>query len=334
MRTASEQTLLRSIRKLGLDRLGAYLSTVALIHPRYRVHVVENAKVISEDALSLRAFDRVGATGRPTCTVMLAGQARISAYGRHVKLRRGDALVVAHKSAICMRQEGELYRSVVLEWDADTLGPQPSAQLSEHRVSDATLARLEALADEASHERAPHEIVRELVDGLRHEGLGLGQPEDALLKHVIAPRFVELSQALDEVLSQGGVRPTTVDLEDRMGLSTRQLNRLVESYHTTYGFNSEGWRDTVKRRRIMLGAALMTTPGATVIEVSQAIGFSSAEAFARALSEAGLPPPSEIRGEVLRLGEMADANTDKLHPSTFRFVGCQLAKVITVLCAP
>jgi AraC-like DNA-binding protein len=293
---------------LGVDELGAHLSTVALIHPRYRVHFVDNARVISEDALSLRAFDRVGATGRPTCTVLLEGRARISAYGKHVKLTRGSAVLVAHKSAICMRQEGERYRSVAIEWDADTLAAQPEVPVSEHAIDDEALGEIDELVAASGTDDAPERVVQTLIERLRASGLPFTKPDHDKLVHDVVPRFAELSQALDEVLSQGGVRPTTVDLEDRMRLSTRQLNRLVESYHTTYGFNSEGWRDTVKRRRIMLGAALMTAAGATVIDVAQAIGFSSAEAFARALSEAGLPPPSEIRGEVLRLGALTETS--------------------------
>lgn len=307
MSWSTDPTLIRSVRRLAVDPLGAYLSTVAFIHPRHRVHFVDNARVISEDALSLRAFDRVGATGRPTCTVLLEGQARISAYGKHVRLRRGSVVVIAHKSAICMRQEGERYRSVVIEWDADTLARQPEAQVSEHTLDDTTLAVVDQQAIAASADEDPAKLLHALIGELHKAGVPFDPPDRDKLVHDVAPRFTELSQALDEVLSQGGVRPTTVDLEERMRLSTRQLNRLVESYHTTYGFNSEGWRDTVKRRRIMLGAALMTAPGATVIDVAQAIGFSSAEAFARALSEAGLPPPSEIRAEVLRLGAIADA---------------------------
>ncbi|MGZ3477709.1 MAG: hypothetical protein ACXWUG_30850, partial [Polyangiales bacterium] len=48
------------------------------------------------------------------------------------------------------------------------------------------------------------------------------------------------------------------------------------------------------RRRLMMGATLMTAPGATVEEVARAVGYASPTAFARALTQAGLPPPGEV----------------------------------------
>lgn len=310
------------MRRLSVGRLGAHLSTCAILHPQFRVHVVDNARVVSEDALSLRAFDRVGRTGRPTCTVLLAGSARISAFGEHRWLGAGAGLVVAHKQAICMRQEGPRYRAVVLEWEPGSIGDAPAPLLTGFTL-DAAAARAVSVAADALH-ADPGSAARDVPDvrdvrdvrdvsnvpatiaSLLATLRGAGVPVRACapdeLVHDVPPRMAEVAQALDEVLSLGSVRPTTVDLEERLGLSARQLNRLVEAFHVAYGFNSQGWRDTVNRRRILLGAALMTAEGATVVEVATAIGFSSAEAFARALGDAGLPPPSSIASEVERLG--------------------------------
>lgn len=298
------------MRRLSVGRLGAHLSTCAILHPQFRVHVVDNARVVSEDALSLRAFDRVGRTGRPTCTVLLAGSARISAFGEHRWLGAGAGLVVAHKQAICMRQEGERYRAVVLEWEPGSIGDAPASLLTGFTL-EAAAARAVAVAADALHPdpgAAARDVpdvpatIASLLATLRGAGVPVRACAPDELVHEVPPRMAEVAQALDEVLSLGSVRPTTVDLEERLGLSARQLNRLVEAFHVAYGFNSQGWRDTVNRRRILLGAALMTAAGATVVEVATAIGFSSAEAFARALGDAGLPPPSSIASEVEQLG--------------------------------
>lgn len=312
MDTRREPDLLCSQRRVGVERIGAYLSTIALLHPHYRVHFVENAHVISEDALSLRAFHRVGATGRPTCTILLEGAARISAFGSHYFLEPGSVLLVSKKQSICMRQEGPRYRAIALEWTLGQFGPTPSKDTEEFRLQTHDLNKLEELWGSPFSGEYLLRKIEQMLKILNESGLPFENTAPSELSHQVAPRMRELNQALDEVLSQNGSRPTTVDLEERMGLSSRQLNRLVEQYNRTYGFNSEGWRDTVKRRRIMLGACLMTAPGVKVIEVAKTVGFSTAEAFAQALAEAGLPAPSKILGEVKQLGVLAS----KAHQSS------------------
>src|SRR5438309_664664 len=109
--------MLLSQRSVHAPRLGAFLSTSAALHPHHRIHAVHNARVVSEDALMLKAFARVGKLARPVCTVLLQGRARITAAGTSVWLGPGDALLMDSKSALVMRQEGDSYASLVLEWD-------------------------------------------------------------------------------------------------------------------------------------------------------------------------------------------------------------------------
>jgi len=294
--------LLRSRRRAELPGAEVFLSTTALLHPRFRVHLVHNAGVTSEDALSLRAFERKGATGRPTWTLLLEGAARISAFGEHRWLGPGSMLGVARKGAICMRQQGSAYRSVVLEWDPGSLCGELPASLVAARVGGEALGELRAAALALDEGADPGPGLSALLGLLQRAGAPFEPGSLGALPHSPPEGVVRLSQALDEVLSSAGMRPTSVDLEERMGLSARQLNRLIDRYNRLYGFNAEGWRDTVNRRRVMLGAALMTSPGASVGRVSSAMGFSSPEVFARALADAGLPPPSEIAAEIARLG--------------------------------
>ena len=54
----------------------------------------------------------------------------------------------------------------------------------------------------------------------------------------------------------------------------------------------------------MMGATLMTVPEAAVAEVARHVGFRSSPAFARALADAGFPPPSEIRQVIRELGDL------------------------------
>ena len=44
----------------------------------------------------------------------------------------------------------------------------------------------------------------------------------------------------------------------------------------------------------MVGAAWMTSPGATTERVARIIGYANAPAFCRAMANAGLPAPGDV----------------------------------------
>jgi chromate transport protein ChrA len=79
------------------------------------------------------------------------------------------------------------------------------------------------------------------------------------------------------------------------------VNRRVAEFNRRYGFNASGWRDTRSRRQLLMGATLMTAPGAVAERVAAAVGYGSARAFHRALDAAGLPAPSAIAATVQSL---------------------------------
>src|SRR5215472_16126161 len=127
--------MLLSHRETREPRLGAALDTHAVVHTRYRMHVVERRRVVSEDALFLRAFDRMGHLERPTLTVLLDGRARIRACGRERWLSPGDVSLVGAKAGIEMRQDGEeSYLSLAIEWDPGHLSSSQPGGFSTTRL--------------------------------------------------------------------------------------------------------------------------------------------------------------------------------------------------------
>lgn len=289
-----------SHRRTALEARGAYLEIHAVVHTAYRVHVVRNDGVISEDRLHLRAFDRKGALGRPVVTVVLDGEARLEAFDRLEWLGVARASAIQAKGAVVMRQSrrGERYEALVVEWDPGSLSPgrpQGFEVLSlDPQQLRAIRGAADALADAGgSVERASAAVVTAL-DALRAAGLPFSSYHPASLSEEISPQTARLAAALDDLLSDLRRRPMAVDLHQVLGLSLRQVNRLVLEFNRRFGFNAVGWRDTRGRRRLMMGATLMTAPGVTVDEVARAVGYASATAFARAMGRAGLPPPGEI----------------------------------------
>jgi transcriptional regulator GlxA family with amidase domain len=125
--------------------------------------------------------------------------------------------------------------------------------------------------------------------GAPFERVGAGALVDDVPHHMTA-----LSRALDATLSRLAEGPTMVDLDHALGVTPRHLQRLVTSFHERYGFNATTWRDALNRRRLLLGASMMTAVGATTERVAIAMGYGSATAFCRALSQARLPSPSSV----------------------------------------
>lgn len=293
-----------SRRITAIPALEASLATHALVHSAFRLHVVRNHGVVSEDRLSLRAFERKGHLGRPVLTVVLAGRARIDVGGEARWLTPGELSLVPFKDSVVMRQEGARFESLALEWEPGTLGDRPRAWETA-RLPVAIIEQLRRLVDAVADPEADQAIsaarFSAIVSLLRATGAPFAPtPAGALLEDV-PEHMGSLSRALDLTLSRLADSPMMVDLDRALGVTPRHLQRLVTAFHQRYGYNATGWRDALNRRRLLLGAAMMTAPRATTERVALAMGYGSATAFCRALAQARLPSPSAISGTVAGL---------------------------------
>ncbi len=297
--------MLLSHRRVHVRKLDAAHATHAVVHSRYRVHVVDNASIVAEDRLFAPTFPRRDRVGRPVVTVLLEGRARVSDGRGDTWLEPGSMVLIESKGGIRMRQEGTpAYRAVSLEWERGWLGGGLGGVQAGKLHRDGfervrSIGALIARAVEPSFAVAA--AVAELIALLRADGIPLERCEPRELVEPVAPRDAALSQALDAELSSLGHRPMLVDLREQLAVGPRQLNRLVSSFNRRYGFNASSWLDTRTRRRLMIGANLMTAPGATTESVASAVGYGSAAAFCHALSAQGLPSPGVLARRVTEL---------------------------------
>jgi len=232
--------------------------------------------------------------------VVLDGHARLTAYDQRRWLSRGGVSLIESKSAIVMRQgkSGEPFASVAIEWDVGSLGPvRPKGftvnELSERALESFAQEARTLTASDVGADAAAQAIAR-MLGILRGFGAPFDEPRPETLIEEVPEQTLRLAHALDVLLSDLRRRPMVVDLDQVLGLSTRQINRIVTAFNARYGFNSVGWLDTRSRRRLMMGAALMTASGADTETIAAAVGYGSPAAFCRALSEAGLPSPGAI----------------------------------------
>jgi hypothetical protein len=288
--------MLLSTRSAGVPELDASVATTALVHSGYRVHVIRNRGVVCDDELFLPFIARVGRVSRSVLTVIVEGRARVRLpAGFERWLDAGDVVLLPEKAIVAMRQEGSpSFRSVALEWDPGTFGTTVASAPDATRLDASAMARVAAAADalESCRDvRRASVLLADLVALLGSRGAPFGRVASHDLVEPASPVAVELSRALDQVLSSLDGGPALVDLDAALGLSPRQLNRVVADFNLRYGFNSLGWRDTRNRRRLLVGATMMTAVGARTELVSRAMGYASPTSLCHAFALAGLPSP-------------------------------------------
>jgi hypothetical protein len=295
--------MLVSRRCVDVPEIGARISTFAVAHGAYRVHVVRNRNVTCDDGIYLAAMARLGHVSRPVLTVILRGTARVRVASYERWLGPGDMLAVPEKGRVAMRQQGERFESVAIEWTPGTIAGNACA--IEHGRLDARALASVIAATERLHQTDDTAnaaaCLGDLLSTLRACGAPFDHVEAGELVTPVPERVVRLSRALDDALSRLDGGPMLVDLEATLKLSQRQIHRIVTRFNRDYGFNSGGWRDTVSRRRLLVGSSLMTAPGARTDTIARALGYASPTGFCHALALADLPSPGVISDVVARL---------------------------------
>ena len=99
------------------------------------------------------------------------------------------------------------------------------------------------------------------------------------------------------------------------GLSLRQLSRNLTAFVKRYGLYGDGYRDASRVLRLRGATLWLSAEGITTTDVAQLVGYSSLDAMNRALRDAKLPPPGEIRIALAAdpLSSMTAQATPRLH---------------------
>lgn len=298
--------MLRSVRSNVFDALDVAVENHAALHPSFRVHAVHARNVVMDDALILRAFERLGQLDRSVATFVLEGEAVVRTGGASLRVSAGHGFTIARKHAFSLRCEAvPVYRTLVFEWGDALASAAPDAPLGSFPLGTIERAQAEqlwtALRGSWRPARMRVRIARHAACLHRH-GTGLRPVEPEWLAERVPPRLAQVSAAVDAQLSDLEARPMSIDLESRLGLSSRQLSRLVRALHERYGFNADGWIDVRNRRRLMLATAMLSDPERQVAEVARAVGYTSSQVMARAFASAGLPAPRDVAAAVAALG--------------------------------
>ena len=69
------------------------------------------------------------------------------------------------------------------------------------------------------------------------------------------------------------LNPTLQEVGSASGLSTRQLDRYVKSFVTTFGLVGDRWRASTLHLRLKLAVLLLSADEASVADVASAVGY-------------------------------------------------------------
>ena len=97
--------------------------------------------------------------------------------------------------------------------------------------------------------------------------------------------------------------PTALSMGDCVGRSGRQVQRNFDDFGRRYPLNAQSWRDARNRWRVENATLLLSRPELTVLQVAREVGYASPNALARALGQAGFPPPALLRKWLREMSE-------------------------------
>jgi AraC-like DNA-binding protein len=93
--------------------------------------------------------------------------------------------------------------------------------------------------------------------------------------------------------------PSMQDLMDHSGLSLSHFSRQLKAVLDEFRVDWEGWRGLTNDARIRWVLVLLSNPGLSIADVARAAGYSSTDALDATLRRMNLPPPTEVRRQIV-----------------------------------
>jgi hypothetical protein len=274
-------------------------------HPSFLVKVVESRGVCSDDCLWERARLWSVVPGWPCIGIPLTGHGLLRGGRDVVEMSRGYLGVVGKGADFRARTEPAPAFGLFVQWDPAVFGGGDHAPLARARIGERDLGRVASVLRAVTRDDVPHDaLVASVADLLRMlSAQGVFSSATNVDLAPPPPRLARIGRAIDGALSRSGSRPMIVDLTRALDCSERQVRYLVSEYAGAYALQgATEWRTLVATWTTYLAGLLMTARGATTEGVSSVLGYGSPNAFCHALTNAGLPPPGELRRIVAGLG--------------------------------
>jgi AraC-like DNA-binding protein len=292
-------------RTIAMPGLGADYAIFDVAHSQYRVRVVAARNLILDESLLYPQTAWTGCGDRPRLDLILGGDARVRDGRSERWLGAGDFSVARDHNSLFLREQGADFLATYIEWNRGSLGTRAPDALTDGTLPAAELAHAQTLARGllacGNDVTVASRLVADLLARLAAQGLPFDPCEPGDLVEDVEPVVQGLASALGRKLSALDVKPMLVDFEQELGLSRRQLLRIIGALTQRYGLNGTDWMSLRSRWRVNASLLLMTAPGARTEEVARAVGFATPGAFCNALHERGLPSPGHVPAAIAAL---------------------------------
>jgi AraC-like DNA-binding protein len=197
----------------------------------------------------------------------------------------------------CYRAPGEPFRLIELHLDPRETSLRPAARPAPLPLDRATwdaARRLYAARDEDGN--IAHALT-DLTHALHAQSLVTQELVESTRRQAPTP-FQVLWRGVAPIIARLHLRSTMSELSALTGTSSREVDRLVRAFVTSFGLVGDGWRDISRFWRLKLATLFLTADGATLADIARAVGYGSSDAMGRAFRDAGLPAPSIAQAEM------------------------------------
>lgn len=304
--------MLLSVQSFHVEQIGIRRRSWAIDAPGLWVRLVRQVGMgVDEQLVRLLGFGRpVGS--RSLVGVCLSGRELVRVAGGDVhELGSGDVLLLPGRASCSTRleAEGPPSFSVTIEFDHDVWGaavltPSIARVASPMRI----ILQAEALCDaiertwaDPSERPCLDRALTDLFACLRAEGLPIPEIHPPAVMPV--PRSLSrMGRALDRAMSQTSSRAMLVDVEGDGEVCARTFQRSLPALCALWGQSVESFREHTRRSVLARASWAMTNRHATTELIARAVGFSTPNAFCRAMATYGLPSPGRVRQRFVELG--------------------------------
>lgn len=295
--------VLVSHRVVDVPTFGASVSEHGVLHSRFRLIVQERKNVIEDPGIFSQVFRRRRDVPRSAILIPLAGRTVLRTDDGTHELSEGQCAVELRGRPWSLRKEADS-AVLMVEWEPGLVSSRLVCPSRPAALSPGTLRRIQAasrdIVDPGADAEAASEASATIFAALRAEGFPFDPIAGPELREEVPTWASSLVRAVDATIRSLCRQPVLGELERALGWSERQIQRRIRELHQRYAsFVDGGWRELQLGWRFVVGAALMSAPGATTENVAGALGYASPRAFCDSFANAGLPSPGAVRSALL-----------------------------------
>ena len=290
---------LRQVLRFVPRASASLVEIVSVKRPEAIVRRTRYAGVVVDERVLTRIFPWIPRAPTLQVFVLLSGAVRLAARdgSSMLDMRPGDVALLSPADASHARYEDVCYLD--LEWTPPASPAGPPLR----RLAPVDLGRASRLGERLAAGDAPDsEIFSEAFELFRATGAPLGDLSVETFEGGPSVQDLRIAQAITAQIADLRIAASALSLGEHAELSPRQVQRVFAQFCERYRLNATSWRDMRNRYRLQIAIALASIPSLSVATLANEVGYGSPAALARAFANAGLPPPSELREEIVRMG--------------------------------